>query len=60
MIIGLNTGVPVDNFTEETQLIDVKCGYGHVLCLLEDGNCLSWGNGMYGQLGHEEWRLPLH
>ncbi len=34
------------------RIIQVRCGYKHTICLSENGNCFTWGNNTYGQLGH--------
>ena len=34
------------------RIIQVRCGYKHTICLSETGNCFTWGNNSYGQLGH--------
>lgn len=30
--------------------IKVECGDAHSLCLLDNGQVLSWGHGIYGQV----------
>ena len=36
----------------DERIIQVRCGYKHTVCLSEHGNCFTWGNNTYGQLGH--------
>lgn len=33
----------------------VQCGFQHTVCITEDGEVYSWGNGKNGALGHGDW-----
>ena len=46
---------------ESAKVKQVSCGYEHTVCILENGDLLSWGNNKNGQLGHgnqDESPLP--
>ena len=34
------------------RIIQVGCGFKHVICVSRNGRVYSWGNNSYGQLGH--------
>ena len=44
------------------RIIQVRCGFKHVVCISRNGKIYSWGNNTYGQLGHinNGKNYPLH
>ena len=34
------------------RIIQVRCGFKHVVCISRNGRVYTWGNNTYGQLGH--------
>ena len=34
------------------RIIQVRCGFKHVVCVSRNGKIYTWGNNSYGQLGH--------
>ena len=34
------------------RIIQVRCGFKHVICVSRNGRVYSWGNNSFGQLGH--------
>ena len=36
-------------------VIDVSTGYSHTACITEQGALYTWGHGISGQLGHEQF-----
>jgi len=54
--LGLNTNKNIE-YTPDIikNLQDIKsvsCGSDHFAAIDNDGNIYTWGNGLYGQLGH--------
>lgn len=49
------TDKPVKAMTEEyaqnESILEVSAGYGHTLCVKENGSVWAWGDNTYGQLG---------
>lgn len=44
--------VRVSSIPENLHINGISCGQGHTIARTESGECLSWGMGIFGQLGH--------
>jgi alpha-tubulin suppressor-like RCC1 family protein len=46
--IGIPQRVP-----HVSDVTNVACGAVHTVCCTSDGECITWGSGDYGRLGHK-------
>lgn len=42
------------------KIIDISCGFNHVLALSSNGDIFSWGNNQYGQLGLIDFQIDIN
>ena len=43
----------IENLSKfKERIIQVRCGFKHVVCVSKNGRVYTWGNNTYGQLGH--------